>query len=212
MMHYYATLYQHFVDNLLIKYPEAICQTHKSTKTKRGIVYLPSPGGPLVNIAYGTIQKKTKAIVLMSYPRWKRALESLCMNGRIQAIEEGVLNLGMCMGHIRIYRIERNYARKRVNYAATSKQPKVLKDGKMVPENIIYYTDDFYPRIQHVKARQIPNETSYKFKPSKGNGPGRGFIRHMNMAITAKPTLLLKYQTKYYIKKCLSQQFLQPAL
>ena len=92
--------------------------------------------------------------------------------------------------------IEKVSNRKYINYRETAKVPKIEKDGKLIPEYIVYYTDDFFPKIVFKRACKLRNERSYRFVPAKGNGPGKGFKQELDREITLNPLLITKYQVK----------------
>ena len=74
------------------------------------------------------------------------------------------------------------------------RQPKIEKDGKLVPETMIYYTDEDYVKIGWVKHHQFTNESMYAFRPASGDERKDGFREELSRANQQDQLLKFKYE------------------
>lgn len=144
---------------------------------------------------------RTMYVEVMSYERWKKIVGNYFFRARKYIIQGEILNMGNYVGIITPRRVERNHANKKVDFARTRLQPKVMRDGKLVPENIIYFTNDSYCRIAWEKTGKLSNETVYEFKPCRGSAEFQGFRQQFSEALTEDPTLQFRYKYFPYIKR-----------
>lgn len=138
----------------------------------------------------------TKVVEVMNYRRWKQVVTTYFEAAKRRIIFEGaILSLGH-LGRIWPKRIERDFTKPRTNWIATMRQPKVLREGKLVPERIIYYTEEDYIRIGWRKNNHYTNEAVYEFKPTNNDGVygALGFSQEFSRANMSDPMLKFKYE------------------
>jgi hypothetical protein len=180
-----SDLYQAYIHNLLKHNPECWGKTNKPAQIKNFWIYRTQKVGG-----------KHVVVEVMSFSRWKAMFAAYFAHAKERMINEGEgLVLGT-VGEIRIRRLERSFDSKpSVNHNETKKQPRVLRDGKMVPEKIIYFTDEDYLRVGWRKFNRITNEGIYEFVPTS-NHAGTGL---KNMVVAAnKRNPQLKYIYDFY--------------
>lgn len=136
-----------------------------------------------------------KIVEVMSWPRWKKIMESYFLGASDRIIMGESLNMTNRLGFIEPRHIERNHENRQINFHETGKQPKVLDPdtGKMKAAVNIYFTDDSYPRIAWRKNRQITGERSYEFLPCHGDEKGLGFKQRFSEANLQNPALKFTY-------------------
>lgn len=137
---------------------------------------------------------KSTVEVVISYPEFRKIMETYFTIAKEMIIEGGELNLGHNLGYILARRVERNHRNKMVNFNETRKQPIDPSTGKR--ERIIYYDDDDWIRIGWEKVGKVPNSRFYRFSPTNDDNHGGGFKKQLSLANQKNP--ILKYRYKYY--------------
>lgn len=138
---------------------------------------------------------KMKVEKILSYKDFRNVVVKYYEKARDAIIQGEAINLGNRLGKICARRVERNHAKKVIDYYKTKQQPKVWNEDlqRYVRKRIIYYTDDDWCRIGWHKRRAIRNETVYEFKITKNLRSGKGFNQLLDKALKARPTLKYKY-------------------
>jgi hypothetical protein len=143
-----------------------------------------------------------KIVEVINFDRWKAIMKAYFLTARECIINGEQLNMGNYIGRIAARRVERNHSNPRINFHATSKRPKVMNDkGQMVPDCIVYFTDDDWVRVGWFKTNKIPNETVYQFAPSNGDDKVVGFKEQFSAANKLNPGLKLTYRFFPYLSK-----------
>lgn len=130
--------------------------------------------------------KKNEEIIVMSYTIFRSIIEK-CNKLIVQTLIKGEpFYFGKSLGHIQGSRIERNFSKKRMNYAETNKLRKETGDLNV----IVYHTSDSYCRIAWKKVQTLRNSSIYELKPAKG------FRASFSEALVKDP--LLQYAFQYF--------------
>lgn len=174
-----SDVYEAFVEKLLKENPDywvTYRQIRTPTVWKRG------PNNTVVEV--------------MSQKRWLRIVNVYFLMGRKKVIAGERFILGHRLGAIQARTIARNFNNKQINWSETRKQPFTIDPvtGRRKWSKIIYHMSETYCRIAWEQLRCLENETYYMFKPSKGNGSGKGFSKEFSMALKANPLLATKYK------------------
>lgn len=134
-------------------------------------------------------------IMTYDYGVFKDAMELFFTLAKEAIIDGEALDFGHGIGKIAVRRVERNHARKMVNFYKTKLQPHVWNEEKqkMMRAKIIYFTGNDYCRIGWHKQGKLTNETVYEFLPTSETASGIGFKQMMTTALNANPNQKYKY-------------------
>lgn len=175
-------VYLDFVEKLLQENPEYWTKYNKNRRMRHFWVYT---------------QVGSKIVEVINFDRWKDIISYYFISAQDRIIQGEALVMGNYVGKIQARRVERNHAKKTIDFHKTGLQPKVAdENGKLKPEKIIYFTDDDWIRIGWVKTGKIPNETVYRFKPAQGDSTVNGFKEKFSSANSKNPAL--KYTYTFY--------------
>jgi hypothetical protein len=145
-------------------------------------------------------EKGRKCVIeIISYKTFMSTLSLLLEKAKFAICEGETFNLLHRMGKICARRVERNHAKRTINYARTRAQNKVWSEtkGKFVPAKIIYHTSDDWCRIGWHRVKICAkNQNLYEFKPAKDLRSKKGFNQLLDKALKTKP--FLKYKFIYY--------------
>ncbi len=142
----------------------------------------------------------TSVVEVINYERWKNIVRGYFLEARKCIIDGEVLTMGR-IGRIEAKCVERNHNNLQVDWGETRLQPKVMNaKGKMVPQTIIYYTDDHWLRIGWRKGK-VSNILFYKFSATDGNASKKGFKQEFADANRVNPELRHVYRQCSYISK-----------
>ncbi len=191
--YFVAQLKKEHGDNLLYRSKHLSCG---SGKMPVWALWVKDPKGERTTFVVNSCLVFIHARKIIDYDQWSEVLETYCLCGRKQVIQGECLRLGGHLGYIRAVTVERNHRKPKVNFDETKKQPKVLRDGKWVPERIILFTDYFYPMIQYVRKGMLKNQKNYKFIPVRGRRGGKGFTGELAMTVRMYPELMDIYPKK----------------
>lgn len=155
---------------------------------------------------YTTVNNKLVEVI--NFDRWKNIIHAYFMSARTHITNGEALNMNNYIGKILPKCVERNHSNQKVNFSETAKRPKVWSDKyqKMVPDVIVYFTDDEWVRIGWKKTKKLANETVYKFSACSGDKYLAGFVEQFSQANTKDPLLKLSYEYHPYIDKSRSQK------
>lgn len=198
---YLEYLWDKFVERMRTKHGAALLCRSQRLSTGRGKksvweIWVKKEGGQRTTFVVNSCVVFQHAEKILDYEQWRNVLETYCLAGRKQVIRGEELKLGAHLGHLRAVTIERNHSKKKIDFLATSRQPKVIRDGKLVPERKIFYTDDFYPMIQYIRKGMLRNQKNYRFVVAKGNRTGKGFAGELFASVRIDPELLNIYPKK----------------
>lgn len=138
--------------------------------------------------------EKNEVETVISYPEFRRIIETYFSIAKEMIIEGGEFNLGHKLGYVAARRVERNLANRAVNFHETKKQPKDPVTGKRL--KIIYFEDDDWIRIGWDKTGLLANAQFYRFIPTHDDNHGNGFKKQLSAANKKNP--VLKYRYKFY--------------
>jgi hypothetical protein len=179
-------VYQSYVKILLAENPEFWGVYSRGRKMKNFWIYR---------------RVKGKVVEVLNFDRWYHIMVSFIMRIRDRVTAGEVFEMGHNLGKIEARCIERNFSNPKVNFFETNKQPKKMNDkGKMVPERIVFFTDEEYVRIGWDKSHNLTNETVYEFRPTQGNVTKEGFAEAFSHANMKNPLLKRKYRYFAYVK------------
>jgi len=135
--------------------------------------------------------------VLMTYERWYSAVKTYFEHAREQIILGRRLQI-MFVGNIYAKRIQRNYRKKVINWNATNKVEKVVKNGKLVSKYNVYHTDPDYCRIAWERRMRGNKRPRFKFTPTHSSKTVKGFKQQFSDALKSNPHLKFKYVYNAY--------------
>lgn len=143
-------------------------------------------------------QEGQKVIEVISYPRFKRIIETWFQQAQSYIIAGEILTLGHNLGKIGARRVERNFKNKQVDWKKTMD----MWQKKNKREGLMYHLGEDWIRIGWKKPGKIKNEHFYRFTPANGNSSTDvGFKKLFSMANQTDPTLKFRYQYFPYLKE-----------
>lgn len=125
-----------------------------------------------------------KTAVHMTYTCFRAILEKNNTKAKEALIRGERYSLGSHLGYLLARRVERNFARPKVNIIETAHYRRNNPDK---PDMRIYHTDDDYCRIAWHKLGDVKNESVYEFKPCKE------FRLGFSASLQTNPSLKYKY-------------------
>lgn len=153
--------------------------------------------GQRIKNCYIYVQRGNKIEEVISYPRFRKIVETYLSRAKYYIIEGWEVNLGNNLGVIAARRVERNFSRKVINHGETAKQPRDPETGKRT--KIVYFTDPDWCRIGWKRSRKVKNDRFYQFSPSCHDMRGGGFKHEFNQALKKNPLLRYRYQYFPYV-------------
>ena len=189
--HYIQDIWEYYAMTLLAANPEWWGKQKTSNGVKNYYLYR----------KYNDENGKACIVEVLSYEKFRAVMGTYFELAKEKIIAGECLDMTSGVGKIAPRRIQRNHARKTINYARTKLQPKVWSDehGREIRKKIIYYTSDDWCRIGWHKFAKIKNESVYEFTITKNNKEyckDPSFNQQINQALKADP--LLKYKYIYY--------------
>lgn len=138
-----------------------------------------------------------KVIEVMSYPRYRKIVETWFFKAQDYIIRGEVLALGNNLGKIGGRRVERNFKNKQPDW----KKTKDMWEKKGERKGLIYHLDEEWVRIGWNKPGKIKHEKWYRFTPAEGNDKSdNGFKKAFSQANQQDATLKYRYQFFPYLK------------
>lgn len=173
-------IYIAMATKLLKENPEYWAKKDRSSSVKYGYIYT---------------KRGDRVVEVMSYRRFMKVVRRYFTFARKRVIAGMSVNLGSNLGRVQARCITRNFKKKVINWEATMARPKELDvaTGKM-KRKMVYFVNDTYSRIKWEQLGKIANESVYKFYPSGGNRPGKGFKREFSTALHQDPLLERKFK------------------
>lgn len=138
-----------------------------------------------------------KFVLMFSYERFRRIIETYFDLAKEYIIEGYALDLTHYLGKLAMRTVERNYKNRKIDFNKTKKQPIIVgEDGIKRRAKIIYHIAEDWCRVGWHKYGMLKNETVYQFSITKNLKSGKGFNQMIIKALTEQPEL--KNQYLYY--------------
>lgn len=187
-------LYQAYVDKLLKENPDFWTLNNRGyNSVPRFYVYK--------NVSHRSGGTTPEEVI--SYPRFRAVLESYFRNARSRIIRGETFQLWNQIGSISARRVERNFSKKVVDWAATNRQNKRDPEtGKLV---LVYFDTPDWCRIgwnRPKSKKKISKIKQYEFKPADGRGKG-GFNDEFREIMETTPAVRLAYDYHPHINAVL---------